>query len=195
MSSINPTSSSLTSSQSKKRNHHGSSANSSDDDDLPWKIQKLPMMKKKILSENVVGKPAGEVDPAKKEDLANPHPKRIPSNTAQVEPMEKKAVVKPDIKILQPGEIPAGTQPDFVASEEERSDDELKIRDSDYFDDEENLPATYYRNDDKHAKGPKEEYVPEDDDEEKYRSGSGFGSDWMRVWRLKWKQHTKYIYI
>jgi len=59
MSSINPTSSSLTSSQSKKRNHHGSS-----DDDLPRKIQKFPMMKKKILSENVVGEPAGEVEPA-----------------------------------------------------------------------------------------------------------------------------------
>ena len=66
MSSINPTSSSLTSSQSKKRNHHGSSADSSSDDDLPWKIQKLPMMKKKILSENVAGEPAGEVEPAKK---------------------------------------------------------------------------------------------------------------------------------
>jgi len=37
---------------------------------------------------------------------------------------------------------------------------------------EENLPATYYENDDKLAKAPKEEYVPEDDDEEEYRSGS-----------------------
>jgi len=108
--------------------------------------------------------------------------------------MEVKAAVKPEIKILQPGEIPAGTQPDFVASEEERSDDELKIRDPDYLDDEENLPATYYENDDKLVKGPKELYVPEDDDEEEYRSGS----DWMRVWRLKWMQYKKksiYIYI
>ena len=108
MPSINPTSSSLTSSQSKKRNHHGSS-----DDDLPRKIQKFPMMKKKILSENVVGEPAGEVEPAQKKDLVNPNPKRISSNTAQVEPMEVKAAVKPEIKILQPVEIPAGTQPDF----------------------------------------------------------------------------------
>jgi len=46
-------------------------------------------------------------------------------------------------------------------------------------DDEENLPATYYENGDKLAKGPKEEYVPEDDDEEEY--GSGSGSDLMRV--------------
>jgi len=139
------------------------------------------MMKKKILFENVAGEPAGEVEPAKKEDLANPHPKHIPSNTAQVEPMEVKAAVKPEIKILQPGEIPAGTQPYFVDSEEERSDDELKIRDPDYLDDEENLPATYFENDDNLAKGPKEEYVPEDDDEEEYRSGSGSRSDWMRV--------------
>ena len=56
-------------------------------------------------------------------------------------------------------------------------------------DDEENLPATYYENDDKLAKGSKEEYVPKDDDEEEY--GSGSGSDWMQVWRLKWIQHTK----
>jgi len=71
------------------------------------------MMKKKILSENVAGEPTGEVEPAKKKDLANLHPKRIASNTAQVEPMEVKAAAKPEIKILQPGEIPAGTQPDF----------------------------------------------------------------------------------
>ena len=71
------------------------------------------MMKKKILSQNVAREPAGEVQLAKKEDLAKPHPKRIPSNTAQVEPMEVKAAVKPEIMILQPGEIPAGTQPDF----------------------------------------------------------------------------------
>jgi len=38
---------------------------------------------------------------------------------------------------------------------------------------EENLPSTYYENDDKLAKAPKEEYFPEDDDEEEYRSGSG----------------------
>ena len=117
-------------------------------------------MKKKILSENVAGEPTGEVEPAKKKDLANPHPNRIPSNTAQVKPMEVKAAVKPEIKILQP-------------------DDELKIRDPVYLDGEENLPATYYENDDKLAKGPKEEYVPEDDDEEEY--GSGSGSDLMRV--------------
>jgi len=190
MSSINPTSSSLTSSQSKKRNHHGFSADSSSDDDLPRKIQKLSMIKKKILSENVVGEPAGEVEPAKKEDLANPHPKRILSNTAQVEPMEVKAAMKLKIKILQPGEIPGSTQLDFVASEEERFYDELKIRDPDYFDDEENLPATYYENDDKLAKGRKEEYVPEDDDEEEYRSGSG--SDWMRVWS---EYNNQKIYI
>ena len=66
MSSINPTSSSRTSSQSKKRNHHGSSADSSSDDDLPRKIQKLPMIKKKILSENVAGEPTGEVEPARR---------------------------------------------------------------------------------------------------------------------------------
>ena len=48
-------------------------------------------------------------------------------------------------------------------------------------DEEENLPATYFKNDDNLAKGPKEEYVPEDDDEEEYRSGSGSRSDWMRV--------------
>jgi len=102
MSSINPTSFSLTSTQSKKRNHHGSSADSSSDDDLPRKIHKLPMMKKKILSENNADEPAGEVEPAKKEDLANPHPKGIPSNTAQVEPMKVKAAAKLEIKILQP---------------------------------------------------------------------------------------------
>ena len=105
MSSINPTSFSLTSSLSKKRNHHGSSTGSSSDDDMPRKIHKLPMMKKKILSENIANEPAGEVEPAKKEDLVNPPPKRIPSNTAQVEPMEVKAAVKPEIKILQLAEI------------------------------------------------------------------------------------------